>query len=422
MKFVPAPQNDFAEFIQVYYDACRERISGIEAIAGKWTFRDLMPAMSDFDTRFVCVDSMTPDDWCAMSMAVAEVHLDLCNRNVHWVRNLEHLPGINLTWAELDDDDSYYPEFRQWSFYHTSQPERLAQVQAAWDARPWDDTDEQFHLNKFRTYFGRYDRTIDPPINMGDHQNKYGLHSRVMHYFNPPVMSAMCVLHRRPIAGKLDAFEMAREMFPDLTCWTRIRRYLDANYEIPEAYGEPALVAFEDELETALVAIGLRLASESPLLSADLGADMNGWARALQAAGVSPLYAMLSNSRFSRLMKGRLYFYVHAPAHFNSDYLIGHEIRRIGDSFFRVPFAAYWEWKTGQTVEDPETILDEMIDNPLTRSEVTAVREFVRITSVPDVAGHEKKLALDIVEIFDDFYRALSRLIDETRRKGDKTE
>ena len=38
-----------------------------------------------------------------MSAAVGEGHLNLCERHPHWARNMEHLPGINLTWAELSD-------------------------------------------------------------------------------------------------------------------------------------------------------------------------------------------------------------------------------------------------------------------------------------------------------------------------------
>ncbi len=56
----------------------------IEAIAEKWTFEDLIPGMSDFDTRFVCSNDMTLDDWCRMSTAVGQVHLDLSNGHVIW--------------------------------------------------------------------------------------------------------------------------------------------------------------------------------------------------------------------------------------------------------------------------------------------------------------------------------------------------
>ena len=61
MKFAPRPENDFADYIRTYYEACRYHCDKIEAIAGKWMFRDLLPGMSDFDTRFIVNDGMTVD-------------------------------------------------------------------------------------------------------------------------------------------------------------------------------------------------------------------------------------------------------------------------------------------------------------------------------------------------------------------------
>ena len=34
-----------------------------------------------------------------------------------WVRNLEHLPGINLTVDEMTDPLLHYAEYPQWTFY-----------------------------------------------------------------------------------------------------------------------------------------------------------------------------------------------------------------------------------------------------------------------------------------------------------------
>ena len=119
MRFAPKPENDFACFIQSYYNQCRHRFDKIEGIGGKWMFRDLMPGMSDFDTRFILSDDMTVDDWCRMSTAVADAHLMLCRKYPAWARNLEHLPGVNLTLGELATERSYYPEYQQWSFYHS---------------------------------------------------------------------------------------------------------------------------------------------------------------------------------------------------------------------------------------------------------------------------------------------------------------
>jgi hypothetical protein len=69
MRFAPLPENDFRDYIHTYYRECRARFDRIEAIAGKWMYRDLFPAMSDFDTRFIVRDGLTAADWCAMSTA-----------------------------------------------------------------------------------------------------------------------------------------------------------------------------------------------------------------------------------------------------------------------------------------------------------------------------------------------------------------
>ena len=113
MRFEPKPANDFEEFFDRYYTECRTRIPQITALAGKWDFEDLIPGMSDFDTRFIVEDNMTVQDWCNMSTEVGQVHLNLCRKYPHWARNLEHLPGINLMWSEIMDPDFYYPEYPQ---------------------------------------------------------------------------------------------------------------------------------------------------------------------------------------------------------------------------------------------------------------------------------------------------------------------
>ncbi len=80
IKFEPIPINDFEQFINLYYTKCHERVPQIEAIAGKWTFEDLIPGLSDFDTRFIVSNTMTADDWCDMSEAVGQVHLEICKK------------------------------------------------------------------------------------------------------------------------------------------------------------------------------------------------------------------------------------------------------------------------------------------------------------------------------------------------------
>ena len=70
MQFEPKPRNDFEDFFERYYAECRSRIPKIQAIAAKWAFEDLIPGLSDFDTRFIVADDMTFEDWCKMSAEV----------------------------------------------------------------------------------------------------------------------------------------------------------------------------------------------------------------------------------------------------------------------------------------------------------------------------------------------------------------
>ena len=412
MQFAPKPENDFAQYIDTYWRECRARFDGIEAIAGKWMFRDLTPGMSDFDTRFIVRDGMTVDDWCRMSMAVGEAHLALCRTVPAWARNLEHLPGVNLTWSELVGERTYYPEYRQWSFYNTTEPARLSTALDTLGRRPWDTKDEYFHLKKFCLYYGRYNRTIDPAINLGVHANKYPLHSRVMHYFTPPVHSAVCLLERRHIVGKFDALERAAALFPTLRCWPMVWEILHANYETPAWYDEPRLSDLEDALEEALAAIAAALPDALTLVPTDAGADVAAWQKALGDAPIDPALVIFDNAKFSRLMKGRLHFYAHAPAHFDYVWLIRNELGRLGNNFFVVPFRAYWQVRTGERVEEPTDILDQLRGDPLSDREIACTREFARLMPGHWDEGTERDIALAVVEIFDGFFHALHKISD----------
>ena len=410
MRFAPRPENDFADYIHSYYRACRHRCEAIEAIAGKWMFRDLIPGMSDFDTRFIVRDGMTATDWCAMSTAIGQAHLMLCEKHPCWARNFEHLPGINLTWEELTAERTYYPEYQQWTYYDSERPDRVAGALECFAKRPWDDKDEYFHLKKFCLYYGRYDRAIDPAINVGLHENKYPLHSRVMHYFNPPVMSAMCLLERRAVAGKMEAFELARRHFPEQACWDLVEEILHAGYETPKWYEEPHVSRLEDVLEEALGAMAQGLREVISLVPAEAGVDVAAWKAALREVPVDPALVILDNAKFSRLMKGRLRFYCQAPEWFDSTWLIQNELKRIGESFFRAPFRTYWQIRTGERVEDPVDILSQLEGDVLTAGEVEATREFARLTPGHWEEGKERQVATAIADVFDGFFTGLGKI------------
>jgi hypothetical protein len=408
-RFAPKPKNDFAEFYELYYATCRERVPCIAAIAAKWLFEDLIPGLSDFDTRFILEDGMTVDDWCAMSEAVGEVHLDLCNRYPHWARNLEHLPGINLTWAELTDREMYYPEYAQWTFYYTEDADRLAAAQRYLQGRPWEQGDEYFHLKKFCLYYGRYNRQIDPPINLGAFENKYAMHSRIMHYFCPPVQAALCLLLRRPIAGKLETLRQVHSMFPD-PVFGEVLEIIERHYEVPELYEEPELSRFEDRLEQALETLRQALAPHLTTIRDAAAKSIAEWKAELHRVPISPAIRVIDAARFSRLMKGRLRFYAHAPAHFDSIWLIENELKRLKASFFDVPFGTCWEVLTGETMVDAATILPQLYPAILNEHELACSQEFVRLLPGQWKPGQQKHIALELAAIFDGFYSALTKV------------
>lgn len=417
ITFEPCPENDFKEFIEIYYAECKGRIPKIEAIAGKWTFEDLIPGMSDFDTRFICSNNMTVDDWCEMSTAVGEIHLDLCKRFPKWIRILEHLPGINLTWNEYTDDFTYYPEYRQWSIYNCSNEMELENAKKLFSIKPWCERDEYFHLKKFITYFSPYNREIDPAINLGAFENKYPLHSRMMHYFTPPLQSAVSIILKRTIRGKLESLRIAKEVFqePEVTdTIDEIFYALEKHYEVPELYEEPELSLLENRLFNALKIIKKRL-SDSITLVSNVSGNIDDWKKELSNVPIEPQLIIFDSSRFCRLMKGRLRFYANTPGYFDSIWLIQNELKRIGNMFYRTPYRIFWELYSGDKVENIDTVIPKLVPDILNSSEAEATLKFSRLASGTWEERKEVQTALTIADIFDEFFHGLNKIITRVR-------
>jgi len=409
MIFEPAPPNDFAEFIETYYEECRRVMPQIEAIGGKWTFEDLIPGMSDFDYRFICANGMSADDWCKMASLVGQVHLELSKARPHWARKLEHLPGVNLTWDELTDPGGYCTDFSQWTFYHTAQPERLKQARQRLAKRPWSEADELYHLNKFITYYTPYDRELDPAINLGPYENKYPLHSRIMHYFPPPVQSGISILRQHTLAGKMAALRLACEMFPETSVFDEAVDIIDRHYEVPELYHDPALAQLEQRLFEAMKIVGRHLADAITTVPAAASTSPEQWKQALKQIPVDLRRAVFVNAKWSRLTKGRLYFYAHAPSHFETAWLIRNECKLIRTIFVVPPFTAFWELTQGERVGDPAEIIPQLAPETLTDEEAECCLTVGALTNNCQ-EGRETEVARQLVEAFDGFHHALHKL------------
>lgn len=415
MKFASAPPNDFREFIRTYYERCRERVPEIEGNAGKWTFEDLVPGLSDFDTRFFVNDSMTAEDWCRMSMEVGRVHLELARERKEWARNLEHLPGVNLKWEELFDPRQFFTEFCQWTFYHGGES-NLNAARSYASNREWTDSDAAYHWKKIAIYYGPYNRTIDRPINLGPYENKYSLHSRLMHYMAPPVHSAVCLMERKTEPGKREAFRRARRLFPEPETIDLALDLIDRHYEEPRYLTEPGVTELDALLDRHLTEVVNVLLDHYPL-ECPRNATVSQVKQATRALGGGVTFAqMFENVKFARLMKGRLWFYGQEVLWFDSPWLIRNELNRIRANFLETPVRLFVKLVHGQDVAADralEIVAGEVFD----ARQIDACRVFARVARPECPDGELKRRALEIADIFDPFFCAMEHLVTAARAR-----
>lgn len=394
MKLCAAPPNEFSEFIATYFESCRSACPRLRLIAGKWESHDLIPGLSDFDTRFIAADATAPEEWAEMSVAIGSVHTDITRRHPRWARMLEHLPGVNVTFAELYDPLLYHPEIRTWTAYN-GDPSELAQVREHIANHTWTQSDEYFHLRRFATYFGPYQRGIDPPINLGPFEKKYALHSRYMHYFTPPVQAAVSLALRRTVRGKIDALQRARELFPRSSTITTILEAIERHYEVPEAYEDVHLARIEGMLESYLASVRKELVPHITLIDARVACSPVDLKRAVGSLACDPLTRFFDTARYARFMRGRLLFFAQCIPWFETAWLIRNELKRMGDWFCRRPLIA---WKEAGLEGGPTAV------------ECEAFRRLAQIADEGIPEGAEKAQALAAANAFEPVHLALERL------------
>ncbi|MEX0641920.1 MAG: hypothetical protein WD468_04425, partial [Pirellulales bacterium] len=403
------PANDFLAFMQAYYTRCRARVPNIRAVAAKWTFEDLIPGLSDFDTRFILAEPMNASDWQAMSLAVGEVHTDMARQFTHWHRNLEHLPGINLTLGELLDERMFYPEFKQWTFYE-GDGDAIRKVENHLAGIAWSRGDEHYHLKKVATFFGPYQRGIDPPINLGLWENKYALHSRLMHYFTPPVHAMVCLFEHRTIPGKLEALRMARQRFPMPEVIDELFEIVEAHYERPTLYVDPALRALEQRLEQYLTQAWASLGGALTLVEPAANETPQSLRAKVNQVPMDPIQAFREGARFSRLMEGRLRFYAASLPDFDAAWLIRNELGRIVPNFYDKPLRACGGLLLSDPDLGPDQVLQRLRGDVLSDDDVAGMKRFARLAAVPFEAGQERERARQIAAAYAPVLRCLEKI------------
>jgi len=407
--FTPESPNDFQEFIATYFERCRAIAPEIEGIAGKWSFEDLIQGLSDFDTRFLMCNGLTAADWSRISMAVAKVHLDLALSRPEWARKLEHLPGVNLTWEELFDPANYYCEFRQWTF-HDGLSDRIRMAREHFSSPSWQSADAHYHWKRIALYFDRYSRTIDPPINLGAYESKYPLHSRFLHYFAPPVHSAVCLYDQHTTPGKMQALRRAQEIFPESKTMQICLDAIGHHYETPALYEEPHLTGLETELFGYLTEMIRQLLERSPIPGFDGPVTPAALRQAVgNLPGADPRRAFFENIRFARLMQGRLWFFSHSIKWFDSLPLIGVELGRIGKNFIVTPLELIARLIWGERVGWSE-VLDRLEGDAFSTSEVATLRRLHQLADPTIGPARFRARAAEIVTMYPDFLECLDKL------------
>lgn len=403
----PCPPNTFREFVSAYFDRCDARVPQIEAVAGKWALEDLVPGLSDFDTRLIVGDATSTDDWCRISSVVGYVHLELLQEYPLWARNLEHLPGVNLRWDELLAADQYFTELSKWSFYG-GPVKLLAAAEDAIATHKWDAADELHHWRTVAKYYGRYDRTIDPPINLGPFESKYALHSRCMHYFAPTVQAAVSLAQRRTIRGKRKSLRLARDLFPDPELIDMVEYAIDSHYEVPRWLAEPGMSVLDERMDRYLQSAVTELAARTGFITASANPTPAMLRQAVAGVGsVAPLGVFFESIRFARLLKGRLWFYAQETPGFDSDPLIARELNRIRQNYYDTPLRLYGCHVAGVDAP-PDRVLDMLHGSVLDSEQVAAWRKFLLVCERP--SGALKTDARAFVDCFDGLLHALERV------------
>ncbi|HRJ73052.1 MAG TPA: hypothetical protein PLS03_12580, partial [Terrimicrobiaceae bacterium] len=259
-------------------------------------------------------------------------------------------------------------------------------------------------------YYGRYSRTIDPPINLGRFESKYPLHSRYLHYLAPPIHSAVCLMEKKTEPGKLDAFHRARGLFPLPEVMDIVLEGIARHYETPSWYAEPELTALDTLLENYLIG------AVNTVLDADgtIACPRNPTVGQLRGAmgqlpKSPPLATLFENVKFARFMKGRLWFYTHELAWFDSIPLIRIELGRLAKNFLVTPLEIFSETILGKKLPW-ELVLEELPACGFSAHDVTICRTFHRIADPDAPVSEYRQRAADLVAIYADFLSIIGRI------------
>lgn len=411
---LPALRRQFDAVNETIARAVSAASPRVVALVAKWDKSDLVPGLSDLDYRVICDAQTTADDWVQIDQAVGRMHLRMVEEHPEWNRINEHPIGAGLTLSELDDPRLYNPECATWTVWWGRQDwhDRLA---ARLEAEPLGAEDERYHIQRFLTYFTRYQHGIDPPINLGPFESKYALHSRCWHYFAPPMFSAACLLARRRFGGKRQALLWLQENGFAAAQVRAVLDCVDAHYESAEVRDPAAMSSFEEHLFEAFGELYPRLcASVEDIAIVGTPSPAELKAQLARDAAI-PAAIVLDSVRFARIRAGRYFFYLNAPSHFDAAWLLANEFVWLKKLVLPVCLAV------GAMAGSAELPLAESLRKlniDAEPEELQVLDALLRLVTGPASAGNARTAFAPVVDMFPTYYRLLERILGAVVTEG----
>lgn len=393
-------------YIKEYCDRAFDSMPELSLIAHKWNTEDLVLGYSDLDIRFVTssrhsLKSSLP----RMSGATVNLHLNLVATNPDLQRLLEHLPGVILSEQELYNPNSPDYECGHWNFYHRTQHDvRIPFLD-------WSDDLEEYHYSRLLDYFRRepfFCRAVNSsdPFGIG-----YRFHVRTLRYFAIIALSAVSIIERGTVLGKIQAMRRVCTYFPDSSILADLLESVRLGYScIKSEKGLALLNSLLYRLESLLLLESTRRLSYQRGIQLQRRQSLRHQVRAaLVTRPINHKIRFLQTYRYARLMSARLKFYVLAPESYQSAPLIREILPVISRNFCQYCIEDFSVLYLRKRVEWPFT-MDLFKDLSRNRIQYQALLHLHKLSSAEIPPDQEREHAALVVPLLTQGSEALEQM------------
>ena len=406
--------REFFDLAEQYAIRCANRFAAAHLLVAKWRPEDLIPGLSDLDSRVIC-DDMNPERWLAFEEEASAVQLEFMREDPEWNRKLEHTPGTCISSKELLDEALYESEMHTWNYYW-GDSELYLRFQDYLASKPWDQRDEYYQLKRWLTFWGRYNKDLDPLVNVpAALVFRYGLHSRCLHYFVPALHAALGLLKRRPMHGKRETLYHCMEIYPRERVLLEVADLVDRQYKTSQ-YDDPAsLQAFDDRLFAFLQVLAPQVLEAVTIVDLEGQRTMENLRAKLKDYSRHPLQAIFHALRVFRIRRGRYYCYLNAPEGFELDLMIPREVALLGNATVETPWKTYGRLLWGEDNLSVPQVWQRLNPGFLSPEELRVAMEIRLGFSTRMDYRAAKDFMIWAQDHFATYYRLLERMFADAR-------